>query len=66
MKPGDLVRVKAPPLVREVTSSTGTVPVGTVGLVLGVDPTRSVVTLLMGGRPTRVDRIFLEVLDEAG
>lgn len=68
MKPGDLVRVAAPPLVREVTSSTGTVPVGSVGLVLGVDPKwrGQGASLLVGGAQTRVNRIFLEVISEAG
>lgn len=67
MKPGDLVMVKAPPLVREVTSSTGTVPVGMVGLVLGVDPTPrrwGTTLLLVEGAQMRVNRIFLEVISE--
>jgi hypothetical protein len=65
MKAGDLVRVKAPPLVREVTCSTGTVPVGTTGLVIELNPHRGV-TLLAGNSQMRVNRIFLEVLSEAG
>lgn len=66
MKPGDLVRVKAPPLVREVTSSTGTVPVGMVGLILGVDSREKGhgATLLVEGAQMRVNRIFLEVISE--
>jgi len=68
MKPGDLVRVNGPARVREVTSSTGTVPVGAVGLVLGVDPKwlGQGATLLVEGATTRVHQTFLEVISEAG
>jgi len=66
MQPGDLVRVRAPTFVREVTSSTGTVPVGAMGLILGVDSREKGhgATLLVEGAQMRVNRIFLEVISE--